>query len=80
MGGAVRDLLLRQRPKDFDVATDATPEQVVALFKGARIIGRRFQIVHVRMGREIIEVTTFRGDHAGVPAELLRIVRFRDRR
>jgi poly(A) polymerase len=65
VGGAVRDLLLGQRPKDFDVATDATPEQVVALFKGARIIGRRFQIVHVRMGREIIEVTTFRGHHAG---------------
>ena len=65
MGGAVRDLLLGQRPKDFDVATDATPEQVVALFKGARIIGRRFQIVHVRIGREIIEVTTFRGHHAG---------------
>ncbi len=65
VGGAVRDLLLGKRPKDFDVATDATPEQIVALFKGARIIGRRFQIVHVRMGREIIEVTTFRGHHEG---------------
>ena len=65
VGGAVRDLLLGKRPKDFDVATDATPEQVVALFRGARIIGRRFQIVHVRMGREIIEVTTFRGHHDG---------------
>jgi poly(A) polymerase len=64
VGGAVRDLLLGKRPKDFDVATNATPEQVVALFKGARIIGRRFQIVHVRMGREIIEVTTFRGHHS----------------
>ena len=63
VGGAVRDLLLGKRPKDFDVATNATPEQVVALFRGSRIIGRRFQIVHVRMGREIIEVTTFRGHH-----------------
>ena len=63
VGGAVRDLLLGKRPKDFDVATNATPEQVVALFRGSRIIGRRFQIVHVRMGREIIEVTTFRAHH-----------------
>ena len=63
VGGAVRDLLLGKRPKDFDVATNATPEQVVALFRGSRIIGRRFQIVHVRMGRETIEVTTFRGHH-----------------
>ena len=65
VGGAVRDLLLGKHPKDFDVATDATPEQIVSLFRGARIIGRRFQIVHVRMGREIIEVTTFRGHHDG---------------
>jgi poly(A) polymerase len=64
VGGAVRDLILGGRPKDFDVATDATPEQVRALFRGARIVGRRFQIVHVRMGREIIEVTTFRGHHS----------------
>ena len=63
VGGAVRDLLLGKRPKDFDVATNATPQQIVALFRGSRIIGRRFQIVHVRMGREIIEVTTFRGHH-----------------
>ncbi len=63
VGGAVRDLMLGKTPKDFDVATNATPEQIAALFRGARIVGRRFQIVHVRMGREIIEVTTFRGDH-----------------
>jgi len=63
VGGGVRDLLLNSNPKDFDVATDATPEQVKHLFRGARIIGRRFQIVHVRMGREMIEVTTFRGHH-----------------
>jgi poly(A) polymerase len=61
VGGGVRDLLLDNTPKDFDVATNATPEQVKNQFRGSRIIGRRFQIVHVRMGREIIEVTTFRG-------------------
>jgi len=63
VGGGVRDLLLGGHPKDFDVATSATPEEVRKLFRGARIVGRRFQIVHVRMGREIIEVTTFRGHH-----------------
>lgn len=63
VGGAVRDLLLDGRPKDFDVATSATPEEVNELFKNSRIIGRRFRIVHVRFGREIIEVTTFRGHH-----------------
>ncbi|MEK9647540.1 MAG: polynucleotide adenylyltransferase PcnB, partial [Gammaproteobacteria bacterium] len=61
VGGAVRDLLLGKKPKDFDVATNATPEQVKAQFRHARIIGRRFRIVHVTMGREIIEVSTFRG-------------------
>jgi poly(A) polymerase len=63
VGGAVRDLLLGNLPKDFDVATDATPEEVHALFRNSRLIGRRFRIVHVRFGREIIEVTTFRGSH-----------------
>ena len=63
VGGAVRDLLLGNHPKDFDIATDATPEAVHALFRNSRIIGRRFRIVHVRFGREIIEVTTFRGHH-----------------
>lgn len=63
VGGSVRDLMLGGDPKDFDVATDATPEEVRALFKNSRIIGRRFRIVHVRFGREIIEVTTFRGHH-----------------
>jgi poly(A) polymerase len=64
VGGAVRDLLVGLRPKDFDVATDATPEQVKALFRRAFIIGRRFRIVHVVHGRgrehEVIEVSTFR--------------------
>ena len=63
VGGAVRDLLLGGRPKDFDIATDATPEEVHALFRNSRVIGRRFRIVHVRFGREVIEVTTFRGHH-----------------
>ncbi len=63
VGGCVRDLLLGRQPKDFDVATDAHPHEVKALFPRSRIVGRRFQIVHVRYGREIIEVTTFRGSH-----------------
>lgn len=63
VGGCVRDLLLDLHPKDFDVATNATPEEVCALFRRSRIVGRRFRIVHVRMGREVIEVTTFRGHH-----------------
>lgn len=60
VGGCVRDLLLGMAPKDYDVATDATPEQVAKVFRRSRIIGRRFRIVHVRAGREVIEVTTFR--------------------
>lgn len=64
VGGAVRDLLAGIKPKDFDVATDATPEQVRQCFRRSRIIGRRFQIVHVMMGQETIEVTTFRGHHS----------------
>lgn len=60
VGGGVRDLLLDLRPKDFDVATDATPQEVQRVFRRARIIGRRFQIVHVTFGQEIIEVSTFR--------------------
>lgn len=62
VGGAVRDLLAGASPKDFDVATNATPEQAKRCFRRSRIIGRRFQIVHAYMGQEIIEVTTFRGD------------------
>jgi poly(A) polymerase len=69
VGGGVRDLLLGGHPKDFDVATDARPEQIKRLFRSARIIGRRFQIVHVRMGREMIEVTTFRGHHDAAQTE-----------
>jgi len=61
VGGAPRDLLLGFTPKDYDVGTDATPEQVRDLFRSARLIGRRFRLAHVRFGREIIEVATFRG-------------------
>ncbi len=63
VGGAVRDLLLKRTPKDFDVATSATPEEVRGLFRRSRIIGRRFQIVHVMCGRETVEVSTFRAAH-----------------
>ncbi|MGM9454157.1 polynucleotide adenylyltransferase PcnB [Legionella bozemanae] len=60
VGGSVRDLLLHKAPKDFDVATDATPNQVKNLFRNGRIIGRRFKLVHILFHREIIEVATFR--------------------
>ncbi|WP_319804045.1 polynucleotide adenylyltransferase PcnB [Candidatus Nitrosacidococcus sp. I8] len=60
VGGCVRDLLLGYKPKDFDVATDATPEQVRELFPNSRLIGRRFRLAHVRFKRNIIEVSTFR--------------------
>ena len=62
VGGAVRDLLVAGNPKDFDVATDATPEQVKGLFRNCRLIGRRFRLAHVVFGREIIEVATFRAN------------------
>ena len=63
VGGCVRDLLLELEPKDFDVATSATPEQVRATFRNSRLIGRRFKLAHVYFGREIIEVATFRAGH-----------------
>lgn len=63
VGGAVRDLLLGIIPKDFDVATDATPEQVNQLFRNCRLIGRRFRLAHIHFGRQIIEVATYRANH-----------------
>ena len=63
VGGGVRDALVGIDPKDFDIATDASPEDVRALFRNSRIIGRRFRLVHVVFGREIIEVATFRAAH-----------------
>jgi poly(A) polymerase len=65
VGGAVRDLLLGIAPKDFDVATDAFPEQVKPLFRRAYVIGRRFRLVHVHVGPETIEVSTFRAPQTG---------------
>ena len=79
VGGAVRDLLLGVTPKDFDVATDATPEQVNKLFRNCRLIGRRFRLAHIHFGRQIIEVATYRANHdltqSGIQNETGRIVR-----
>ena len=79
VGGAVRDLLLGVKPKDFDVATTATPDQVKRLFRRAFIIGRRFRIVHVVHGRgrdhEVIEVSTFRALLGAEGAGLRRLTR-----
>ena len=61
VGGCVRDLLLGREPKDFDVVTNADPEQVRKVFRNCRLIGRRFRLAHVHFGREVIEVATFRG-------------------
>ena len=61
VGGCVRDLLLGREPKDFDVVTDADPEQIRKVFRNCRLIGRRFRLAHVHFGREVIEVATFRG-------------------
>nr|WP_261454387.1 polynucleotide adenylyltransferase PcnB [Serratia fonticola] len=63
VGGGVRDLLLGRKPKDFDITTNATPEQVRKLFRNCRLVGRRFRLAHVMFGPEIIEVATFRGHH-----------------
>jgi poly(A) polymerase len=65
VGGAVRDLMLGIEPKDFDLATDATPEQIKPLFRRAFIIGRRFRLVHVHAGQEVLEVSTFRTAQTG---------------
>ena len=65
VAGGVRDLLLGKKPKDFDVTTNATPEQVRKLFRNCRLVGRRFRLAHVMFGPEIIEVATFRGHHEG---------------
>ena len=70
VGGGVRDILLGGKPKDFDIATNATPEEVHDLFRNSRLIGRRFRIVHVVFGREVIEVTTFRGNAKDVQEDV----------
>jgi len=66
VGGGVRDLLLSRHPKDFDVATDAHPDEVRKLFRNCRLIGRRFRLAHVHFGREVIEVVTFRSSSSGL--------------
>ena len=83
VGGSVRDLLLGHHPKDFDIATDAHPEDVRALFSNSRLIGRRFRLAHVRFGNELVEVATFRGTggedaasvHREVSPETGRLIR-----
>ena len=67
VGGAVRDLLFGIKPKDFDVVTNATPDQIHRLFKRSRMIGRRFKLVHVIYGREVIEVSTYRSQQKEIP-------------
>ncbi|CUX96881.1 Poly(A) polymerase I precursor [Candidatus Doolittlea endobia] len=69
VGGGVRDLLLGKKPKDFDITTSATPEQMRKLFRNCRLVGRRFRLAHVIFGSEIIEVATFRGHHQVVMSE-----------
>jgi poly(A) polymerase len=75
VGGAVRDLLLGLKPKDFDVATDAYPEEVYKLFRRSRLIGRRFKLVHVMFGDETVEVSTFRARTAAETDEHGRVLR-----
>lgn len=75
VGGGVRDLLVGLHPKDFDVATNATPEEVRKLFRNCILIGRRFRLAHVRFGRDIIEVATFRGEVQYCNVETGMIVR-----
>jgi len=75
VGGAVRDLLLGLRPKDFDVATDAYPEEVHRFFRRSRLIGRRFKLVHVMFGEETVEVSTFRARAVAETDEHGRVVR-----
>ncbi|WP_404399009.1 polynucleotide adenylyltransferase PcnB [Idiomarina loihiensis] len=69
VGGCIRDILLGLEPKDFDVTTNATPEQIKSLFRNCRLIGRRFRLAHVVFGKEVIEVATFRGHHGDSPQE-----------
>jgi len=74
VGGGVRDILLEKTPKDFDIATNATPEEVRSLFRNCRLIGRRFRLAHVHFGPEIIEVATFRAQHDGNDSDEGQIV------
>lgn len=72
VGGGVRDLLLNHPPKDFDVSTSAKPEEIRAIFRNAILIGRRFRLAHIRFGKKIIEVSTFRAGETGAPDLIVR--------
>ncbi len=72
VGGGVRDLLLKQNPKDFDISTSARPEEIKALFRNCILIGRRFRLAHLRFGKKIIEVSTFRAGDTGVADLIVR--------
>lgn len=72
VGGCIRDLLLGMKPKDFDVVTNAKPEEIKALFTNCRLIGRRFRLAHIVYGRDIIEVATFRGHHDATAPDLTK--------
>ena len=72
VGGGVRDLLLGHKPKDFDISTSAEPEQIRHLFRNCILIGRRFRLAHIRFGKKIIEVSTFRSGDNETDALILR--------
>ncbi len=72
VGGGVRDLLLGEKPKDFDVSTSASPEEIKSLFRNAILIGRRFRLAHIRFGQKIIEVATFRSGDTEAPDLIVR--------
>ena len=72
VGGCIRDLMLGMHPKDFDVTTDAKPQEIRRLFKNCRLIGRRFRLAHIRFGRELIEVATFRSSAENNKADILK--------
>ena len=72
VGGGVRDLLLKKRPKDFDISTSAKPEEIKALFRNSILIGRRFRLAHIRFGKKIIEVSTFRAGDTGAADLIVR--------
>lgn len=77
VGGCIRDLMLGMHPKDFDLTTDAKPQEIRRLFKNCRLIGRRFRLAHIRFGRELIEVATFRSSAENNQADILRSSRGR---
>ena len=69
VGGSVRDLLMGREPKDFDIATEARPEQIRSLFRNCRLIGRRFRLAHIHFANDVVEVATFRGTRSDADGE-----------